>query len=125
MVVIGPISTVFGLITFAVLMGVFQMGEVMFRTGWFIESLITQILMIFAVRTRRSMLDSRAAPLVTGLAIATSILTVCLPFLPNVGVWLGFAGLPAAYFAYLLVVVIGFLVVTEIMKRTFYARIAP
>jgi Mg2+-importing ATPase len=53
MVVMGPISTVFDVITFVVLLRLFHADEAFFRTGWFIESLVTQILMIFAVCTRR------------------------------------------------------------------------
>ena len=53
MLVIGPISTLFDVLTFGVLLLLFRATEAQFRTGWFIESLVTQILMIFAVRTRR------------------------------------------------------------------------
>ncbi len=125
MFVMGPISTIFDLATFAVLLLVMHAGEALFRTGWFVESLMTQILMIFAVRTRRRMFESRPARAVAVLAIGGAALTVALPFLPLIGRWFAFVLPPAIYFAYLAVVVAGFLVTIELVKRLFYARIAP
>jgi Mg2+-importing ATPase len=125
MIVIGPISTLFDVATFAVLLLFFHATENFFRTGWFVESLVTQILMIFAVRTRRSLFASRPQRLVVGLALGTAALTLALPFLPVIGRWFEFVYLPASYFAFLLVIVAAFLVVTELVKRAFYARMAP
>ena len=125
MIVIGPISTLFDVATFAVLLLFFHATETFFRTGWFVESLVTQILMIFAVRTRRSLFASRPHRLVVGLALGTAALTLALPFLPVIGRWFEFVYLPASYFGFLLVIVAAFLVVTELVKRAFYARVAP
>jgi Mg2+-importing ATPase len=102
----------------------FHATETFFRTGWFVESLVTQILMIFAVRTRRSLFASRPHRAVVGLAIGTAALTLALPFLPAIGRWFEFVYLPASYFGFLLAVVAAFLVTTELVKRVFYARIA-
>jgi Mg2+-importing ATPase len=122
MLVMGPISTVFDVLTFAMLLLVFHAGETLFRTGWFVESLVTQILMIFAVRTRRHLFASRPHPSVTALAFGAAALTVMLPVLP-VGRWFEFVALPAPYFVFLLLVVGGFLVMIEVVKRLFYARL--
>jgi Mg2+-importing ATPase len=122
MLVMGPISTVFDILTFAMLLLVFHAGETLFRTGWFVESLVTQILMIFAVRTRRHLFASRPHPSVTALAFGAAALTVMLPVLP-VGRWFEFIALPAPYFVFLLLVVGGFLVTIEAMKRLFYAKL--
>jgi Mg2+-importing ATPase len=125
MIVIGPISTVFDVITFVVLLRMFHADEAFFRTGWFVESLVTQILMIFAVRTRRHLFASRPHRAVTLLAFGAAALTLALPFLPVIGQWFEFIHPPAAYYAYLVAIVAAFLVTTELMKRVFYARIAP
>ena len=125
MIVMGPISTVFDVITFAVLLQLFHSGEAFFRTGWFIKSLVTQILMIFAVRTRRHIFASRPHRAVVGLAFGTAGVALALPFLPAIGHWFEFVYLPASYFAFLVAVVAAFLVMTELVKRAFYARIAP
>jgi len=72
MLVIGPISTLFDVLTFGVLLLLFRATEAQFRTGWFIESLVTQILMIFAVRTRRHLFASRPHPAVVLLAVGSA-----------------------------------------------------
>ena len=108
-------------LTFGVLLLVFHAGETFFRTGWFVESLVTQILMIFAVRTRRHLFASQPHPSVTALAFGTAALTVVLPFLP-VGAWFEFVALPLPYFAFLLLVIGGFLVMVEVVKRLFYTK---
>ncbi len=125
MIVIGPISTLFDVATFAVLLLLFHADEALFRTGWFVESLVTQILMIFAVRTRRRLFASRPHRAVAGLAFGATALALALPFLPAISQWFGFVHLPASYFAFLLVVVAAFLLMTELVKRVFYARVAP
>jgi P-type Mg2+ transporter len=124
MIVMGPVSTLFDVATFAMLLFVFRAGEALFRTGWFVESLVTQILMIFAVRTRRHLFASRPDRAVTGLAFGTAALTLALPFLPGIRRWFEFVRPPAAYFAFLLVVVTMFLVTAEMVKRIFFARMS-
>jgi Mg2+-importing ATPase len=125
MFVMGPISTVFDLATFGFLLLLMHAGEALFRTGWFVESLVTQILMIFAVRTRRRLIASRPGRVAALLAVGGAALTVALPFLPVVGRWFAFVHPPPLYFAYLAAAVAGFLVTIELVKRLFYARIAP
>jgi hypothetical protein len=61
---------------------------------------------------------------VVGLALGTAALTLTLPFLPIISQWFEFVYLPASYFAFLLAVVAAFLVMTELVKRAFYARMA-
>jgi len=124
MIVMGPISTIFDVITFVVLL-LLHAGEAFFRTGWFVESLVTQILMIFAVRTRRSLFASRPQGLVTALAIGGAALTLALPFLPFVSGWFQFVRPPALYFVFLAAVVAGFLVTIEVVKRLFFGLMVP
>jgi Mg2+-importing ATPase len=124
MIVMGPISTLFDVITFAVLLLLFHADEAFFRTGWFVESLVTQILMIFAVRTRCHIFASRPHRAVAGLAIGTTALTLALPFLPGLGRWLEFVPPPAPYFAFLAAIVTAFLLMIELVKRAFYSRMS-
>ena len=121
MLVMGPVSTLFDVMTFVVLLLVFHMAEAQFRTGWFIESLVTQTLMIFAIRTRRRLFDSRPHRAVTWLAIGIAGLTLVLPVLP-VGKWFDFVSLSWLYYAYLAVATLGFLTAVEGVKRVFFAR---
>jgi Mg2+-importing ATPase len=78
--------------------------------------------MIFAVRTRRHLFASRPHRVVVTLAFGAAALTLALPFLPEIGHWFEFVYPPATYFVFLLAVVAGFLVSTELVKRAFYAR---
>ena len=123
MIVVGPISTLFDVLTFAVLLLLFRVTVAQFRTDWFIESLVTQILMIFAVRTRRHLFASRPHIAVILLAIGGAALTLALPFLP-VRVWFEFVAPTGAYYLFLALLVIGFLITVEEVKRLFYAHLA-
>jgi Mg2+-importing ATPase len=116
MVCIGPISSIFDFLTFYVLLHFFHANQVFFHTGWFIESLATQTLVIFVIRTARDPLRSRPSlPLaVTTLLIVT--LGALLPFGPFAGA-LGFVPLPAGYFAYLTAATLVYLVLVEFGKR--------
>jgi len=78
----GPISSVYDFLTFAVMLRVFHAGSTLFRSGWFVESLTTQTLVIFVIRTRRvPFLKSRpSAPLLTA-TLACAALGVALPFI--------------------------------------------
>jgi P-type Mg2+ transporter len=115
----------FDVLTISVLLLLFQADVAFFRTGWFVETLATQILWIFAVRTRRHLFASRPHRAVAGLAFSAAALTVALPFLPGIGRWFEFVHPPASYFPFLLAVIAAFLVTTELVKRFFYARMTP
>jgi hypothetical protein len=89
MLVIGPISSLYDFLTFAALLWLFGATEPLFRTGWFVESLATQTLVLFVIRTAGNPLRSRpSAPLVV-----TVLAGVALPFTPPAGP-LGFVPLP-------------------------------
>ena len=124
MVVFGPISSAFDFATFAVMLWVFDAGESLFQSGWFVESLATQSLIIFAIRTHRvPFFRSRPS---RPLAIATLTcvaIGAALPFSPLADP-LGFTALPAAYFAFLAGSVALYLVIVEFTKQWFY-RAAP
>lgn len=122
MVFMGPVSTVFDVVTFGVMLRVMHADEVLFRTGWFVESLVTQILMVFAVRTRRHLFASRPHWLVAFLALGACGLTLALPFIPLLGSWFKFVPLPPIYFILLSAVVVVFLMTSELVKRLFYAH---
>ena len=124
MFMMGPISSLFDMATFAVLFLVFHADKVLFRTGWFLESLVTQILIIFALRTRRHIFASRPGRAVASLAIAATAITLLLPFLPPINRWFGLVSPPAAYFAFLAVVLVAVLIATELAKHLFYAYMA-
>jgi Mg2+-importing ATPase len=123
MVVFGPISSVFDFVTFAVMLHVFDAGPTLFRTGWFVESIATQSLVIFVIRTRRSPFwRSRASRLVTAATFAVVAVAALLPLTP-LGDALGFRHLPAGFFAVLVLMIGGYLTIVEMAKRGFYAHL--
>jgi Mg2+-importing ATPase len=121
MTVIGPVSSVFDFLTFYVLYVMLRADQAAFQTGWFIESLATQVLVIFVIRTRRSPLRSRPSMALTLTAGLTVMAAMLLPFTP-LGAPLGFVHPPGRFFALLPVMVVAYLGAVEIVKRRFYAR---
>ncbi|TDU83876.1 Mg2+-importing ATPase [Kribbella voronezhensis] len=125
MISFGPLSSLFDFVTFGVMLWVFHSGPAQFRSGWFVESLATQTLVIFAIRTRRVPFF-RSHPSLPLTLAALSVVTVgaVLPATPAAHA-LGFQPLPGAFFAALVAMVIGYLVLIEAGKRVFYGAIRP
>jgi Mg2+-importing ATPase len=93
MLVIGPVSSLFDFLTFYVLLAVLQADEKLFQTGWFVESLCTQVLVIFIIRTRGNPLKSHAHPVLTVTSLAVVAIALALPFTP-IGTYFGFVRRP-------------------------------
>ena len=119
MLVFGPLSSIFDFLTFFVLLRIFGAGEALFHTGWFIESLATQVLVVFAIRTHRPLFQSRPHTFLGSLAFGTIGIAVALPFTPA-GAWLGFVGPSALFFLYLAVAIVAYLALVEAAKFVFY-----
>jgi Mg2+-importing ATPase len=116
MVFIGPISSIFDFLTFYVLLHVFHSSQVLFHTGWFVESLATQTLVLFVIRTSKNPFRSRPSGPLTATCLAVVAIGMYLPFSPLASV-LGFTPLPAAYFAFLAVATGAYLLLVEAAKR--------
>jgi Mg2+-importing ATPase len=122
MLVLGPVSSIYDFLLFAVMLRVFHAGEALFRTGWFVESLATQILVVFVIRTATSPWASRPSRgLVVGVALCLGT-GVALPFTP-LGAALGFTPLPPLFFGVLAVMVVTYLGIVEVVKRVLYRRL--
>lgn len=121
MLVIGSISSVFDFLTFYVLLEVLKAGEQLFQTGWFVESLCTQVLVIFIIRTRGNPFKSMPHPLLTFTSLAIVVIGVGLPLTP-LGAHLGFVAPPAYFYGFLVAMVLTYLGVVEVVKRAFYHR---
>jgi Mg2+-importing ATPase len=124
MLFFGPISSLFDFATFGVMLWVFRAGPTLFRSGWFVESLATQTLVIFAIRTRRIPFF-RSHPSLPLLLAALGVVTIgaVLPATP-IARALGFRPLPGLFFLALTLMVASYLALIEIGKRWFY-RTAP
>lgn len=119
MIVFGLISSIFDFLTFGVLIYVVHADETVFHTGWFIESLLTELLVALVVRTRRHFYQSKPSRWLWISTAFVSVLTIALPYAPGVEV-LGFVPLPPAVMALILVISFAYVITTEIVKTVFY-----
>ncbi len=124
MLYFGPFSSVFDFITFGVMLWVFDSGPAQFRSGWFVESLATQTLVIFAIRTRRVPFFRSRPSLPLALAVpGVAVVGAVLPATPFAAT-LGFHPLPVAFFAALVGMVVCYLALIEVAKLVFYRMVA-
>jgi Mg2+-importing ATPase len=120
MIRFGPISSVFDFATFAVMLKVFDASAPLFRSGWFVESLATQTLVVFVIRTRRvPFVRSRPSTPLLVSVIGVVVVAVLLPQSP-LAATLGFAPLPPAFFAVLVLFVVAYLLAVEVAKYFFF-----
>ncbi len=121
MLTFGPVSSLFDFLKFGLMIGVLHAGPAEFRTGWFVESLATQTLFVFAIRTRRvPFLRSRPGGLLTATTFSVIVIGIALTLVP-IGHAVGFTLLPWQFFIALLVFVNTYLVLVEVTKKIFYA----
>ena len=119
MLLIGPISSIYDFVTFFVLLRVFHSSERLFHTGWFVESLATQTLVLFVIRTVGSPWTNRPSlPLATTI-IAAVMAGMFLPF-SWLADTLGFVALPGSFFVFLLIAAATYLVLVEAAKRRLF-----
>jgi P-type Mg2+ transporter len=125
MLYFGPISSIFDILTFALMWFVLQANaperQTLFQTGWFVEGLLTQTLIVHTIRTQKiPFLQSRAAPallFMTGAIMVTGVFMAMGP----VSHYFKMQPLPLSYFAFLAAILLGYMVLTQAMKG-FYAR---
>ena len=122
MLTIGPISSLFDFLTFYLLISLFNAHESLFRTGWFVESIATQVLVIFVIRTRRNPLRSHPNRWLVLTSLSVVATAMLLPFTP-LAPYLGFTPLPGSFFGLLTVLLIASLVMVEGGKQWFYRRL--
>jgi Mg2+-importing ATPase len=122
MVLFGLLSSVFDLLTFGVLLWVFQAAPEEFRTGWFIESLLTELVIALVVRTRGPFWRSRPGNWLlvsTGAVVAVALV---LPYLPFSAIF-GFVPLPASLVLGMVALTLAYVFAVEVAKKSFYARV--
>jgi Mg2+-importing ATPase len=117
--VFGSISSVFDFMTFGILLWVYQAGPDLFRTGWFVESLITELVIILVIRTYRPFYRSRPGTMLVVATLITALLAVALPYLPGVAIF-GFVPLPWPLLTVLLGVTAAYVAATELAKRLIF-----
>lgn len=123
MLFIGPVSSIFDFLTFFVMLRVFNAGAVLFHTGWFVESLATQTLVLFSIRTAGNPLRSRPSLPLTITTLLIVVVGFVFPYTPLAGP-LGFTPLPALYFLFLAGMIVSYLLLVELVKRRLMRRSA-
>ncbi len=121
MIFIGPISSLYDFLTFYVLLHFFHAGQAEFHTGWFVESLATQTLVLFVIRTTQNPFKSRPS---VPLAITTILIVIVGIRLPDsfLAHRLGFTLLPAPFFTFLAISTVTYLLLVELAKRLLFSR---
>jgi Mg2+-importing ATPase len=123
MVIIGPISSIYDFLTFGVLLWMFHAATnpPLFRTGWFVESLATQTLVVFVIRTAGNPFQSRPSGRLLIGVIAVSVVGAVLPYTP-LGPLLGFTPLPLSLLAAISLLALTYLFLVQAVKTWFYRR---
>jgi Mg2+-importing ATPase len=117
----GPISSVYDFITFAVMLRVFHAGPVLFHSGWFVESLTTQTLVVFVIRTRRfPFFKSRPSRPLLFTTLGCAAFGVALPYIPPLAHLFGFTPLPADFLGILVLMIATYLALAQVGVHIFF-----
>ncbi|MGB7581450.1 MAG: magnesium-translocating P-type ATPase, partial [Sedimentisphaerales bacterium] len=122
MIVLGPVSSIFDFITFGVLWFIFHASVPLFQTGWFLESMCTQTLVIHVIRTGKvPFIESKPSQFMLFTSIYIVTIALVLPFLP-LGKYLGFVEPPPSYFIALTLITLAYLCLVQFVKSWFIKR---
>jgi Mg2+-importing ATPase len=119
MIVFGLVSSAFDFLTFGVLRLGFGADATLFRSGWFLESIATELLVLFVLRTRRPFFRSRPSNLLVAASIGLLVVTLLVLYGP-IGSVLGLEPLSLAVLGALTAITVGYVAATEIAKWAFY-----
>lgn len=126
MIFIGPISSIFDIITYLVMWYVFSCNSIdqqaLFQSGWFIEGLLSQTLIVHMIRTRKiPFIQSCASWPVTGLTFLIMAIGIIIPF-TSFGNSIGLTQLPISYFPWLIGILLSYCILTQIIKNWYIKR---
>jgi Mg2+-importing ATPase len=125
MIIFGLISSVFDLVTFAILLLVFHADQATFQTTWFVISLLTELAVVLVLRTRGPAFRSRPSRMLLWTTVAVSVAALAIPFLGPLALAFGFVPLSALQMGVVLVIVAGYIAATEGAKAWFYRMRNP
>ncbi len=122
MLTFGLVSSVFDYVTFGVLLFILHATKDQFRTGWFLESVVSASLIVLVIRSRKPFFKSRPAKYLVVATLMTVVVTVALPFTPLGGIF-GFSRPPLSFLLLIAIVVVLYIVSAEVVKAVFYKRV--
>ncbi|MEM3630380.1 MAG: magnesium-translocating P-type ATPase [Nitrososphaerota archaeon] len=122
MIIFGSISSIFDILTFCVLIFIFNASESLFQTAWFVESLCTQALVIFVIRTKKvPFIKSKPNILLTLTTLGVVILALIIPY-TILSLYFRFVELPFVFLEILFIFIISYLLIVEVVKIWFYKK---
>ena len=121
MLVFGIHSSIFDLITFLTLLFILKVKESEFQTGWFIESVLSELFILFIIRTHKNFFKSKPGKYLFILSIAAFVLTIALPYLP-VAKEIGLTPLPMINLGTMLLIVAGYIITADFLKVWFFRK---
>jgi P-type Mg2+ transporter len=122
MITFGLVSSIFDYMTFGLLLLVLKVSEIQFRTGWFIESVVSASLIVLVIRSRKPFFKSTPGKYLLMTTLGIVAITLVLPFTPAANLF-GFEPLPILTYLLIMVVIAVYIVVAEIAKNIFYKRV--
>jgi P-type Mg2+ transporter len=122
MMTFGLVSSVFDYLTFGALLFILHATPDQFRTGWFLESIISASLIVLVIRSRKPFFKSRPSPYLLTATLSVMVVTLMLPFTP-LGEIFGFRQLPMAFLLLVGIIVITYMITAEMAKTVFYQKV--
>lgn len=123
MFIFGSLSSVFDYLTFGLLIFIFQATEVVFHTGWFLESVVSATMIVLIIRTKKTFTKSRPSEYLTIASIAVALFVIILPILPLAPI-LSFTSLPLIFYIVMLTIVALYILSAELVKKWFYKNLS-
>jgi Mg2+-importing ATPase len=122
MITFGIVSSVFDYLTFAALLLLLHATKIQFRTGWFIESVVSASLIVLVIRSRKPSFTSRPGKYLLLATMSIVGITLIVPFTPLAGIF-GFSPLPTVFLLFIGIIVLFYIIAAEIAKTIFYRRV--
>jgi Mg2+-importing ATPase len=122
MITFGIVSSVFDYLTFGLLLLVLHATEVQFRTGWFIESVVSASLIVLVIRSRKPAYKSKPGKYLLIATLSIVIITLILPYTPLAAIF-GFSALPLPFLLFIGLIIIMYIFTAELVKKVFYKRV--
>ena len=121
MIVFGIHSSLFDVITFFTLLYVLKVKESAFQTGWFIESILTELFILFIIRTQKNFLTSQPGKYLIILSVVGAVVTLALPYVPFAN-QIGLVPLPFVNMCAMLLIVLAYVITGDILKVWFFKK---
>ncbi|MCW1310131.1 MAG: magnesium-translocating P-type ATPase, partial [Candidatus Nanoarchaeia archaeon] len=120
-IIFGGISVLFDILTLGLLKYVFLVKEAMLRTGWFIESCLSEILITFAIRTRKKFYESKPSKILLYVSVIIAVLTVCIVYSP-LNILFEFLPLPIHFLITIFIILLSYFLMAEVVKLYVYKK---